>query len=353
MKKKIVFGFLLVLLIGYSAFSQTYITQVKPIGSKLWGYANLKGEIVIEAKFKRCDQFSKEGLAPIYDPASNKSYYFIDLKGQVLPLEITGFRLMSTFMTDVPKGFSDGLVPVGLGSKWGYLNTAGKVAIPIKFDDVTEFNDGYAVARNDGKYFILDKQYGEHPVDDENIVKVKSFSEMLAPYESKNGKMGFIDEQGKIVIQAQFIAVGYFNAGLAWAKTVDKKIGYIGKNGEWVIQPQFELAKNFDPESGMARIKVNEKMGFVNKKGELLFVNDAEDIGDFTNGLCWGRKNEKTGFVNNKGEWVIPPQFEAVRHFKNGYAAVKKDDKWGLIDKEGKWVIEPSFDGIQDMELVD
>ena len=37
------------LLLAGSSFAQTYVTQVKPAGNKKWGYANLKGELIIPA----------------------------------------------------------------------------------------------------------------------------------------------------------------------------------------------------------------------------------------------------------------------------------------------------------------
>jgi len=43
------------------------------------GYANLKGELIIPAKYQKCSEFSKEGVATIYDK-DNKKFYIINLK---------------------------------------------------------------------------------------------------------------------------------------------------------------------------------------------------------------------------------------------------------------------------------
>src|SRR3972149_12092721 len=142
---------------------QTYVTQVKPIGSDLWGYANQKGEIIIQAQFTKCYKFSIEGLAPIYD-TKNRQYYFINLKGEKLSTEITDFKLIDGFGFDV-EGFNNGLAPIKQGEKWGYLNANGKIAIPIKYDHVTEFNGGYAVAKSGEKYIVLNIKGEEFPVD--------------------------------------------------------------------------------------------------------------------------------------------------------------------------------------------
>lgn len=341
----------LIIITGFGIYSQTYVTQAKPADNNEWGYLTLKSEFISEQRFTKCSEFSKEGYAAIYDP-EKKSFYFIDLKGQILPVEITGFKLITVILVGTPTGFSDGFAPVGVGKKWGYINTSGKVAIPVKFDKVLEFQEGYSIAKIGEKYFILNTKLEEIPVNDPGIVDIKRFSGGLAPFKSDSDKEGFINEKGEVVIQAGYLAVGYFKHGLAWAKNAEEKIGYIDKNGNWIIQPQFKVAKDFDPVSGLAMVTLNDKKGFVNKSGEMLYVNDAESTGDFSEGLCWGRKNDKIGFFDHNGQWVIQPQFDAVRDFKNGYAAVRIGEKWGIIDTKGNIVIKPEYFGIKDMELV-
>ena len=342
MKNKTLFSFIVLLLAVCNAFAQTYITQVKPAGQKKWGYATLSGELIIPAQYEKCYKFSGEGLAAIYD-TDQRQYYFITTKGEKLATDISSFKLIDGFGFDL-EGFTNGLAPVKQGELWGYLNSKGKLAIPTKYDDAVEFNGGFAVAKNGEKYVVLNTKGEEFPVDVAGIVDLKHFSEGLAPYRTVDKKFGFIGTDGKVVIQAQFLSVGYFNNGLVWAKSDKGALGYINKKGEWAIKPQFDAGKDFDLESGVARIKKDDKWAYVNKAGEVMYVKDTDLYGDFSNGLAMGRKNSLVGFYDAKGEWVIKPQFEAVRDFKNGYAAAKKDDKWGVIDKTGNWVMQPLFD---------
>jgi len=317
------------------------------MGGKEWGYANLKGELIIPAKYRKCTEFSEDGYAIISD---TKPVSFINIKGETLKTEISDFRLSEVFGFGI-KGFENGFVPVKIGEKWGYLNTSGKLLIPAKYDKVTPFNSDRGVAQSGGKYVIINNQGAEIPVEASNVTDLKPFAEALAPFKATNEKFGFIDVNGKVAIQAQFDGVGYFSGGLAWAKK-DKMIGFINPQGEWVIKPQFAAVKNFDAETGMARVKVADKWAYVNKSGEITNMNDSQGIDDFSNGLAKGKKNDKIGFYNTKGEWVIQPQYEGARDFKNGYAAAKSGGKWGIIDKTGKWVIQPSFDEVKDVERV-
>jgi hypothetical protein len=334
----------------FVSFSQTYITQVKPSGEKLWGYANQKGEIIIPAKYAKCYKFSPEGWAAIYNQ-EERQYYFINPKGESMNTEVKGFKIRDGMGFDV-EGFKNGIAMIKVGEKWGYINTDGKMVIPAKFDDANDFNDGYASAKLGEKYFVVDTKGAEHAVDAAGINDIRSFSGGMAPYKTADKKFGFIGADGKVAIPAQYEAVGYFKEGLAWAKDANEKVGYINIKGEWVIKPQFEVGKEFDKESGLARVRTGDKWGYVNKSGEMMYVNGTESYGDFSEGLAEGKVGDKKGFYNNKGEWVIKPEYEATRDFKNGFAGVKKGEKWGVIDKQGNWVIQPAFDGIKDMELV-
>jgi predicted metalloprotease len=348
MKKKVL-AVVALSLFSAAAFSQTYLTQVKPADSKKWGYINEKGEQVIPPQFEKCHKFSKDGLAPIYD-TKNRQYYFINTKGEKVATEVKDFKLIDRFGFDL-EGFNDGLIPIRQGEKWGYLDTEGKLAIPAKYDHVTGFSSGHAVATLNKNFVILNTKGEESPVEG-TVIDVKEFTENLAPYRAADKRFGFIDGNGKVVVSAKFESVGYFVDGLAWAKTSDGKVGFIDKSGEWVIQPQFTTAKEFDPSTGLARIKKGDEWGYVNKSGEIINVKDTDLWSDFSEGLAEGRKGGKVGFYDAKGAWVIEPQFEGSRAFKNGYAAVKKGDKWGMIDKQGNIVIEPKYDRIMDMELV-
>jgi len=336
------------ILLTATCFSQDLLSQAKPAGEAEWGYVDINGEFVIEAKFRKCFAFS-EGYAPIYEK-QRKSYFFIDAKGEELKTEEAVYILKSA-MGFGTFGFDDGMTPVRVGKKWGYMSIDGKMAVAPKYDNISRFDGGTAVVRT-AKHFVLVNKTGEETeIDVPGVIDVKQFSEGLAPVRAANDQFGFIDPSGKIAIEAKFKAVGYFVDGLAWAKNAEGRAGYINTAGEWAIKAQFDAVKNFSPGSGMARVKLNGDWTFVNSNGEIANITDADTFGDFSDGLAYGKKNGLAGFFNTEGEWVIKPTFQAVRGFKNGYAAAKQGDKWGFINTTGEWAIQPKFDGVKDMEL--
>jgi hypothetical protein len=350
MNKKMILSLSLALMLGFGAVAQDYRILVQPAGVKEWGYSDLTGSLVIEAKYKKCIGFSEDGYAAYYD-AKTKQFGFINKLGEPLATEVSDYKLIEIFGFGM-KGFNGGFAAVKVGEKWGFINTEGKMAIPAKYDKVTLFNQGYASVKLGEKYMVVDLHGAEFPVDITGLADVNDFSELYASYKTEAGKVGFIDGHGAVSIDAKYQAAGDFHGGLAWAKNDAGLVGYIDTKGVWVIEAKFEAGKNYDAETGLARVKNGDKWAYVSKAGEISYMNTTDIYEDFFSGLARGKNGEKFGFYNAKMEWAIPAQFDGARDFKNGYAAVRKGELWGVIDKSGKMIIEPKFEDIKDVEVI-
>jgi WG containing repeat len=111
--------------------------------------------------------------------------------------------------------------------------------------------------------------------------------------------------------------------------------GFIDLNGKVVIEPQWQEADGFS--NGYAQIKGNGKQGWIDKTGRLLPPHFSAP--NFQEGLASFERDGKRGFVDTKGTVVIQPEWEEAKDFDHGYASVKRDGKWGVIDKTGRLVI--------------
>lgn len=348
MKKNYIILTVLVVLISLSAKAQTHVIQARPVELN-WGYIDLKGNFLIEPQFRRCIEFSESGYAAIYGKKSG--YYFIDINGEVLPTEIEKIELKNIVGVEI-QGFNEGLVQVEVDELWGYMNTDGKLAIKPKYTKTSNFIDGHATVKIDTNFYVIDKQGNEKLIEVPGLVNMESYSEGLASFKNREGLHGFINLNGNVVVEAKYVRVGKFVAGLALAKTSVGTIGYINKEGEWTIRPLAMTAFDFNPDVKLARIKHNGEWFYMDTEGNKTPLNDSEICSEFYDGLAKGKKYEKVGFYDTNMEWVIKPRFEAAREFKNGYAAAKSRGKWGIIDKQGNWVIEPKFAGIKDVEII-
>jgi hypothetical protein len=170
----------------------------------------------------------------------------------------------------------------------------------------------------------------------------------------QNGKWGYIDRTGKMVIQPQFEQAGGFTGELAVVSVGGKqglhdlgddtiggssaviqhvdgsKFGYINRQGQFVIEPQFDRAFGFD-DGGLAVVNVGGR-----------FVPQQYVIGG------------RWGAINRSGDIVIPLEYNSMLMIKDGLAPFNKGGQqnevgmvveglWGYIDRTGKTVISPRF----------
>ncbi len=346
------------LLSSFCSVAQTKLILIRPADSKTWGYANEKGIMVISPQFAKAFSFSEDGLAVNYD-VNEKKYCFINTKGEKLNTEVTELKLKLDVTFGIIsvldyEGFFDGLAAVNVDKKWGFLNTKGRFAIQPKYTDIKSFSEGFASVKLDDKIFFIDKIGKEYYIKTkEQVLSLSKFTNGLASFKTKDGKHGFIDKEGTIIIQPIYKSVGYFVKGLAWVKTFDDLIGYINTTGEMVIKPQFTGGKNFEDTGILAQVKTDKEWFYINSKGTPVKLKyENKDVGDFSEGFAWVKINEKRGFINTIGEIVIQPNFDAVKEFHNGYAAVKIGEHWGLINSRGEVAIPIEFGGIRDLEII-
>ncbi len=250
MKKVLTLGCIILLLFELAGLSQNHVYEVRVKGSKLWGYANLAGEVIIEPAFKLGYGFSENGRALVFP---KRSFELIDLQGKVMDVEVEKLKVITDPWSGIPEGYTDGLLCIKQNNKWGALNSDGKLVIPAKYDNLSIFSGGFAIAKIDQQFIVINKSGQETPVGDPTLA-AKHFSEDLAPVKGQGNKWGFIHTSGEYVISPQYKSVGYFSGGLAWARDQNGKIGYLDKKGNWAINPRFSAANNFDAVSGMALI---------------------------------------------------------------------------------------------------
>jgi hypothetical protein len=338
----------------YPANSQNYRILVIPEKTNDYVYIDLNGRIIVVPDRKFCFNYSKEGTA-ITTNAGSRNVKLFDVSGdEIIPeFELT---LQGDAWTGIPFEFNGGILRTKEKGKWGGMDSKGKIAVPFIYDDLTDFNEGYALGKRDKSYYVVDNNGKEILIQGYDITYIKHFSEGLAPVEVNGKSYGFVDTSGEVVISPQFQGVGYFNGGYAWARTFENLIGFLNHNGKWQIEPQFDVVKDFDYESGLAWVQKKSSQtpfDYADVNGTIKTFIITEEPFDFSEGLAIGKKAGKFGYLNNKGEWEIMPIFDNARKFVNGYAAVKSKGGWGLIDKKGNTVLQPAYKFVGDVVIIE
>ncbi len=236
----------------------------------------------------------------------------------------------------------------------------------------TSFSDGLVKFRNDdGKLGYMDRtgkvvieaQYFDPAEGD-----IGDFSEGLAAVSYDGKTYGYIDEHGTMVIQPIINTEGSTDMCLGRSLQFDQgllrvgmaspdgvlRYGYMNRSGGYVVKPQFECADYFS--EGLAAVSYDgKKYGFIDKTGKLVIKPRFDGDCQFSEGLAAVHSGNKGGYIDKTGRFAIKPVFNIAHDFSEGLALVSYDGKkYGFIDKSGKLVIKPQFslpkdtDSIQD-----
>lgn len=151
-----------------------------------------------------------EGLARV---KSGDRYGFIDTLGNlVVPLREGGCA----------DRYSEGLCAVQQDGKWGYMDMTGRIVIPCRFTLVEPFSCSRAVvsesAPNEISGMITERALidhgGNYIVKEGQFDYIENFSDCYAVV-AKDGKYGFINVNGRVVIQMMYEKARGFHEGYA------------------------------------------------------------------------------------------------------------------------------------------
>ena len=202
------------------------------------------------------------------------------------------------------------------------------------------FSHGVARVKKDGQNFYIDLQGNivEEPKVEENP------DELRCDYE--DGKYGFKDSKGNVVIPHQFHFAHDFSDGMAIVVNETGEVGYINTKGELAIPYQYDTMAESDGNNfheGLCAVVVDgshEWVSYIDKTGKLAFEGVFSYGGDFSEGLAAVRttgENARSGYIDHDGKMVIElPNGWWGRKFTDGVAQTQKIDSCYIIDKTGK-----------------
>jgi hypothetical protein len=293
------------------------------------------------------------------------------MKATLAILALVAVRLCAQSPCDTP-----GPIPFSEMGKWGYASGGG-VVIPPSFEVALPFTAEGAVACHEERCGLINSsgsfvaQIWDHAASP----FPGGYSEGVAPA-LHDGKWGYLDRDGKVVLPFQYVFAGPFNNGMARVRVGDKfffidklgnqetrafdgaydfheelaavmigeNVGYIRRDGTFAIPAVNGSASGIDFSEGVAAIRVRGKVGFMDKTGSIVIEPQFDDVYPFSDGLAAVQVGYKWGYVDHSGRIVIPIKFSIGHMFSEGVASVELDAKWEYINRNGGYAIPPVFD---------
>ncbi|HTL83503.1 MAG TPA: WG repeat-containing protein, partial [Bacteroidia bacterium] len=304
-----------------------------------WGYINDKGLMIIQPKFLQAGNFSgksapvktKDGFGLV---GKDGNYIIQPSWAKIVQLDsnLRGFFLLrNDFVYGICK--SDGkvlLAPrfeqyiyLGQGrisyrsaTKFGIMDTTGRVITATIFDNVHGYSENFAAAAYDSKWGYIDLM-GKFVIEPQYEIAGKFYDHSAYTY-LENGYAQFLDTTGNIVYslgKGTSVLLGYSEGKYVLGELDNyrqiKDEYYLTRHGVHVNRFTYKEALAFD--SGLARVRPS--------------------------GNLWG-------LISYTGYYVAKPKFSLIAPFADGLARFQMLNTNGLYSIDGKAILPVNYDGI-------
>jgi hypothetical protein len=246
------------------------------------------------------------------------------------------------------------LFPVKIGDNWGFVDSSCNFHQELVYQFADEFYLGRAVVQKNNKFSFVDESgKALHPFV---FLKVTHFSEdSLAFILDENNLISCIDWNFKTVFSLPGVEeIHNYKNGLA-AVRKNGKYGFINKKGELIINNDFDAVGKYN-ENCIAVGKYEElpdtnylRWYFIDKTGKKTIEKIFTDVHDFSEEYAAVSTNGKWGWIDKKGKFIFGNDFQECKSFSEGFAAFKKGNFWGLINKKGKVIVQPNYYDVGDV----
>lgn len=317
-----------------------YPASIQTIEGRKWGYIDAKGIMMLSPIYDEAREFQPNDLAIVrmkdkYGTITRNGQYRIrptydtilpyqDQRAVVVDQE--GFKVIDEFGAVLTKKAYSFINPFQEGralcsvsddkgiTLYGYLNLDGKEIIPTQYKNAYDFVGGKASVQIKDNQFALINTNGER-LHTYNYPFVGNLGEGLLRFQAtENGKYGYINEEGNIVIKPQFTNSQPFQEGRAVinnAPDYGNQYGLIDKSGKVIIKPIY----NDLLQIGSGRIAVGKAI----KEGEP-FIGSHYAI------------------ATNNGRFLTDFVYNQVSMFEKGLSSATNNDTTFFIDEQGKIV---------------
>lgn len=223
------------------------------------------------------DQTGKEVLSIRYEKiTTNADGIFFAGDSAGMALFDYRFKPLTPFVYTWTTGLCEGRICVMKDGKYGFLDANGKEVIPCIYDEAGMFKHGRTMVAIDHHYGIIDTngriilslEYEDRTPHGDKY----TYHDGLALVE-KEGKLGYVDLDGKLVIPMYFEQAFHFTEGLACTR-YKGMWGYIDTKGDIFVPHIFDYASPF--EWGRAEVIYNGNVSKMDRRGKC--VKNCKDI---------------------------------------------------------------------------
>ena len=302
-----------------------------------YGLISSNGEGILEAIYSNISEID----ATTFNVTLNNQSYLIDqnsiIKSQkynsIIPLD---YSLSSnTYYT------------VELKNKQGIINKKGEIVIPVIYEKITQAGNNFIVGNTIAKSgilygiidqkgkVILDLKYKSIDFCGNNLYSINTNT---IPKSTINNYKLFSLASNSFLTKESFDSISPISNGLLQVEK-NELIGYINELGETVVSPIYQLyggepnLRGMDPDG-----EVEEEICYVSENLDEI-ISNYDNYGKSE--LLLVQLNDKIGYINLKGEIIIPIIYLFGSDFYKGMAVVTNENaNKSIIDINGDVILD-------------
>jgi len=256
--------------------------------------------------------------------------------------------------------------------KWGYVNSAGKLAISDKFDDCRDFSENKAAINYKGKWgfidtyggFVIEPIYREaygyrngygivrsfddtwRLIDQKGNTKLRLNADRVFLPEDKivryqkQGVYRYLSIDGDTISNLKFLRATDFNNSIAIVKQTDQ-YQLMDMNGKLFSEKYDRI---FPQSEEFFRVKQNGEYFFINSDGNKIHSKKYIQAFDYKDGEALVKVKDKFQVIDTNGKILTILNYSLAEPAGQHLYRVFKDNKWGLANHKGTLLVDTQYD---------
>lgn len=253
-------------------------------------------------------------------------------------LDRYGVEIISPIF-DSASEFKEGKAIVDFFGQTGLIDREGKWLVIPQENEIVDFNKKIILC-------LAEEQYQMRAYDGSLIYfsgnTLSIGDDGIIEHDSSNKFLRKISWEGTIlsdIYSGESVRAG--GSGLTIFKE-NGKYGFKNQPGQIIIANRYEDVKPFH--QGFAAVKLNNHWGFINIDERLVVQPRYDSVGHFTDGICITKSSTGLGVINEQGDEIIANEYQSIIKLTNGNFRVQKTGHWGVLNEDGSILIHPKYD---------
>ncbi len=231
---------------------------------------------------------------------------------------------------------------------WGYMSHKGEIKIPAVYKQADFFLDNIAWVQGDNGLWGAIDQTGQavlEPVYESRAYVDDGSSGLVVATNSGNSNLYDGNGTKRFGVEGR---IGLLSNGwLAFSryKGEQELWGYMDSQGKIVIEPVYQAAGPAGEYNVIVQAFDGGKQLLSRSSGSAVSLDNgiALDAAG-SNRVLFTAADGKFGYLGPDGAIAIQPAYAAAQPFRGGAALVRSQQGYGLLGADGQWLVRPTYE---------